>query len=636
MKEYDRKLGMGRDISRRDFIHDVSLGAIALGLPGFVWSAEMSPPAKDAYYPPTQTGMRGAHPGSFEMAHALAREGKLFDAGDLQDEYYDLIVVGGGISGLSAAYFYRKLYGPDSRILILDNHDDFGGHAKRNEFHQGGSMRLAWGGTVNMELPYYSDVAMGLVTELGIDIPRLLEDFTFNFSTKTHGLDTATFFDAAHYGKDVFLKGAEFRNSDLKVLAANTDRFPISAAGRASLKNFLSAEVDVLADLNEAERDEYLHSTSYPNFLRQHFQMPEDAIQIFRNGPSGFMGTKAEYNSVAECIAVGLPASHVLGGQGHRNPGERHSPIAMFPDGNSSISRLLVHSLIPQAFPDMAADADAHSIVTQRLDYSKLDQAGSKVRLRLNSTVVHAANQPAEQAGTPSVAVSYVNAGNVLRVSGDYTVMACYNQIIRHLVPELPETQKEALALCIKRPLMVVNVVLKDGQALKKTGVGSAYLPGSYLEHMQLVTGVNVGDYRPEWRAEDSCVMQFYAGLGIEVLEGTSVAHMEQATRAWLLEQSFEDFEREIRSVLNGIYGAAGFNAADDILAITVNRWPHGYARDHTDLEDADWNTEPAPNVVGRQRCGRITIANSDAGADAYTHIAMDQAWRAVNELAEA
>lgn len=637
VKKSDRHLGMNRDMSRRDFIHEVSLGAVALGLPASLWSAEMAAPQGTAmpgvYYPPTLTGLRGSHPGAFESAHALGREGKTFPAPATLDENYDLVVVGGGISGLAAAYFFRQQHGPDSRILILDNHDDFGGHAKRNEFHQGGPMRLAWGGTVNMEYPYYSDVAMGLLKQLGIYIPRLLENFEFNFSTHSHGLGTATFFDAAHYGKNVLLPGVEFRNSDLQALAEQSDQFPISAEGRAALKAFLSARVDVLADMDETQRETYLSSTSYPDFLRQHFDMPEDAIQLFRNGPSGFMGLKAEYNSVAECIMSGLPAAHVLGGTGQRDPGERHSPVAMFPDGNSSIARLLVRSLIPQAFPDMPADADPHSIVTQWLDYSQLDQSGSNIRLRLNSTVVHVANRPAEQAGSPFVALSYVNDGEVLQVQGDQAVMACYNRIIRHLIPELLEAQKEALSQCIKRPLMVVNVVLKNGEALKKSGVGSAYLPGSYLEHMQLVTGVNVADYRPEWRAEDACIMQFYAGLGVEVPARTSVAEMMQLTRMWLLEQSFEDFEREIRTVLNGIYGSAGFNAAEDILAITVNRWPHGYARDHVDMEDADWNTEPAPNVVGRQRCGNIVIANSDAGADAYTHTAIDQAWRAVNEL---
>ncbi len=636
MKKSDQKLGMNRDITRRDFIHEISLGAIALGLPMPLWSGDLSAPAPGVYYPPTLTGMRGSHPGAFESAHALGREGKTFNAPSVLDEHYDLVVVGGGISGLAAAYFFRQQHGPDSRILILDNHDDFGGHAKRNEFYQGGPMRLAWGGTVNMEYPYYSDVAMGLIKQLGIDIPRLLEDFAFDFSTKSYGLGTSTFFDAAHYGKDVLLPGVEFRNSDLNALAENVDQFPISPEGLAALKAFLNARVDVLADMDEVQRETYLSSTSYPDFLRQHFNMPEDAIQLFRNGPSGFMGLKAEYNSVAECIRSGLPASHVLGGTGQREPGERHSPVAMFPDGNSSIARLLVRSLIPQAFPDMPPDADSHSIVRQRLDYSQLDQPGSNIRLRLNSTVVHAANQPAEQAGIAFVALSYVNDDQVLQVKGDRAVMACYNQIIRHLVPELPDAQKEALSKCTKRPLMVVNVVLRNGEALKKTGVGSAYLPGSYLDHMQLVSGINVADYRPEWRAEDACIMQFYAGLGVEVPAGTSVAQMQQLTRLWLLDQTFEGFEREIRTVLNGIYGSAGFNATEDILAITVNRWPHGYARDHVDMEDADWNVEPQPNVIGRQRCGNIVIANSDAGADAYTHTAIDQAWRAVNELAEA
>ena len=85
--------------------------------------------------------------------------------------------------------------------------------------------------------------------------------------------------------------------------------------------------------------------------------------------------------------------------------------------------------------------------------------------------------------------------------------------------------------------------------------------------------------------------------------------------------------------MLNAMLGAGGFDAARDILAITVNRWPHGYARDHLDLEDTAWNVEPRPEIVGRQRFGNIAIANSDAGADAYTHAAIDQAWRAVNEL---
>jgi len=178
--------------------------------------------------------------------------------------------------------------------------------------------------------------------------------------------------------------------------------------------------------------------------------------------------------------------------------------------------------------------------------------------------------------------------------------------------------------------------VLRSGEALKKLGIKGAQLPGSFLQDVFLVTGVNVGDYRPKWRPGDACVMQSFASFNGPMPAGASIADQMRAARAQMLAMPFEDYEREVRSVLASLLGPGGFDAARDILAITVNRWPHGYARDHIDLEDADWNAEPRPEVVGRRRFGNIAIANSDAAADAYTHAAIDQAWRAVNELQRA
>jgi spermidine dehydrogenase len=274
----------------------------------------------------------------------------------------------------------------------------------------------------------------------------------------------------------------------------------------------------------------------------------------------------------------------------------------------------------------MAADADPFGVVTERLDYAALDRPGSAVRLRLNSTAVHVANR-ADGAG---VTVDYVNGGRLARVPAQQAVLACYNAIVPHLVPELPTAQKMALAQCVKRPMLVVNTLLRNGHALQKQGIVGAQLPGSFLQNLFLVSGIKVGDYRPAWRPEDACVLQSFA------LNGRSRAALrtDRAARGRMLTMPFEDFEREVRQVLNGMLGGGGFDAARDILAITVNRWPHGYARDHLDLEDAAWNVEPRPEIVGRQRFGNIAIANSDAGADAYTHAAIDQAWRAVNELA--
>ncbi len=613
-------------ITRRDFIHDVGVTALGMTLPELA----LAQGGGALYYPPVLTGLRGSHPGSFEIAHALAREGKRFDNPVALDEARDLVVVGAGISGLAAAYYHRKLRGAQSRILIIDNHDDFGGHARRNEFHQGGPMRLAWGGTVNMEYPLYSEVAIGLIRELGIDIARLRQDFEFNWLGVRSGLRPALLFDRGRYGRDVLIQGVTLESVGPAELATHVDAFPLPKAARAKLKAFLLADRDVLAGQSAAEREAYLHGTSYRDFLREHFDLPEAATQIFSNSPSGFWGLPAESLSVVECLQMGLPGAHALGGARESETRVDERAVAMFPDGNSSIARLLVRSLIPGAFPAMTADADPFSVVTERLDYAALDRPGSAVRLRLSSTAVRVVNR-ADGAG---VTVNYVKGGRLVSVPAKQAVLACYNAIVPHLVPELPPAQKAALAQCVKRPMLVVNTLLRNGVALQKLGIVGAQLPGSFLQNMFLVSGIRVGDYRPVWRPEDACVMQSFAAFGVEWLEGMSVADLHRAARARMLAMPFEDFEREVRQILNGMLGIGGFDAARDILAITVNRWPHGYARDHLDLEDADWNVEPRPEVVGRQRFGNIAIANSDAGADAYTHAAIDQAWRAVNELA--
>src|SRR5215467_9056746 len=150
-------------ISRRDFLNGVAL-TIAAGLTPATQVA-----AEPARYPPALTGLRGQHDGSFEVAHLAVRQGAAFRFdSESPEEHYDLVVVGGGISGLAAAFFYRRAVGPAARILILDNHDDFGGHAKRNEFPLGGKIQLINGGTLGIDSPRpYSTIAAGLLIALG-------------------------------------------------------------------------------------------------------------------------------------------------------------------------------------------------------------------------------------------------------------------------------------------------------------------------------------------------------------------------------------------------------------------------------------------------------------------------------------
>ena len=625
MKKNDRLLGMDRDITRRDFIHDLSLASLGLTLPAgaSVFAAEHASGPAAAGYPPVRTGMRGSHPGAFEVAHALAREGKAFPAPTDLDESYDLVVVGGGISGLAAAYYYRKRFGPNARILILENHDDFGGHARRNEFHQGGRMRLSWGGTMNLEYPYFSDEVNDLLAELGVSIDTLLEGYHFRYGSGPKGKH-AMFFDAETYGRDVLVQDFSFRAGREADLDDAIDRFPVSEASRVSLKAFYARRDNVFAGKSEHEVKELLRRISYTDFLKQYGRLTDEAADLFVRVTHGYAGVGADSLSAAECIGASVPIMHLLGsphlsGSGATDAG---GDVAMFPDGNASIARLLVRALIPAVAPG----ADASNLALAQFDYAKLDQADSPVRLRLESTVINVAD------GKRGTSITYVNNGRVLRVKAKHTVLACYHAIIPHLCPDLPEEQKAAQKYQVKRPLLVTNVLLRDSKAIDTLELSGAYCPGRLHGAVWVVKGVDTVGYRHDWDDAGPVPVMFWGSIRPPD-SSVPVKEQHRASRAALLAMSFEDFEREVRTVLDGMLGPAGFDVQEDILAITVNRWPHGYAYGYLDLWDPEWPEGQAPHEIARRPFGNITIANSDAGAESYTHVAIDEARRAVDEL---
>src|SRR5258708_26782285 len=217
----DRALGMGAKITRRDFLNGIALTAGAAVIPPEMWAAaaaDLQSEAQDVpgYYPPAKTGLRGSHAGAFETMHKV-RDGAFWDdAPKAVDtgEFYDLVIVGGGIRGLAAAHYFRKAAGDKARVLILENHDDFGGHAKLNEFRAGSRMILGFGGTYSIESPSpYSSIAKALIEELGIDVPSYPK-YVSKDLYRSLGLKPHIFFDKETFGADKLVVNAVHTGGD--------------------------------------------------------------------------------------------------------------------------------------------------------------------------------------------------------------------------------------------------------------------------------------------------------------------------------------------------------------------------------------------------------------------------------------
>ncbi|MDO8860125.1 NAD(P)-binding protein [Haliea sp. E1-2-M8] len=609
-------------ITRRDLIHDAGMAALAMALcPSIVAAAPEKPaPAASspsaADYPPVRTGMRGSHPGAFESAHALAREGRSFPEPVDLDQHFDLVIVGAGISGLAAARFYQQRFGADRRILLLENHDDFGGHARRNEFHQAGRMVLSMGGTHNLEWWDFSATVQEFLKDHGVDVDLMRERKQFHYGD-TAPNSPAMWFDAATYGENRLVV-----NCDLTARLDSTtiDQMPISEAGRESFKHFYAAREDLLEHLDEAQAEDYLRSISYPEFLRRHGGLTEDAVQLFAKLEHGGWGVEMRALSAQEAMESGFPGVHLLGGSWDGEGWDY--PVAMWPDGNASLARLQVATLIPGVAPGTTAA----NVAVARFNYAELDRPGNPVRLRLNSTVINTANTE------DGVAVSYINDGKVLRVTAGHCVLACYHSIIPHLCPELPQSQREALEYQVKHPLLLTNVLIRNTDALDTLGIDGVRCPGRLMERLFTFRGINTGGYEHAIDDSGPVALVFWGSISPPA-DAVDIKSQLRASRAIMLGMSFEDYEREVRTVLDGLLGPAGFDVRRDILAITVNRWPHGYAYEYLDLWDPDWPEDEAPHEIARKPFGRIAIANTDAAATAYTHTAIEQAWRAVQGL---
>ncbi|HIG43230.1 MAG: NAD(P)-binding protein [bacterium] len=635
------------NITRRDFINGTLMAAGTSLLPfGGASQAAVMATLEPSYYPPALTGLRGSHPGSNEHAHSRAWNEKT-DWGPTNDlkEAYDLIVVGAGISGLAAAYFYQQAHGRDKKVLILDNHDDFGGHAKRNEHTIDGVTRLGFGGSESLEGTLeYSGIVLNLLKDIGVDMDRFKTAYDADFYKK-HNLGAAMYFNKKTFGEDKVVKHPfcdypGFVEGLLRPTLSfeqAVEQTPLTARGKEQLMRILKGGQHAL-NVPKAELPEYIKTHSYFDYLKNTLGVDDPGVlrmarhssvdyteggtdvlslsDVLSSGPLG----SDPYDSWKDALEEGAYQKYVNKDGGTYSVEDPY--IHHFPDGNATIARLLVKKMIP----DIGPGANDEEIILSRFNYAELDKSssnsgnnsGNNVRIRLNSTVVNV-QHGGDPHSSSEVLVNYIQDNKSYQVKGKGVVMACYNMMIPHIVPDLPKEQYMALRSLSKVPLQLSTVGLKNWRAMKEMGIGFVMCPGNMHQAVGMDFPVSMGGYEYTRTPDEPCILHMRCAPRGDTIGAPAVEQFREA-RVRMLGLTFDDYEAEIREHLGGMFPKELFDFDRDVESISVNRWAHGYSHGN-------------PGPVGRQPFGRITIANSDANDVSLVQSAIGHAHRAVKEL---
>lgn len=618
---------MKRKLSRRAFLAGSAAVTGTAMLGGYKIYKLFSPQTLESsvntavnatYYPPALLGLRGDADGVQRAAHSIALQNKNYTLPGAAEEHYDLVVIGAGISGLTAAYLYQKQR-PQAKILLLDNHDDFGGHAQRNEFTVNGRLLISYAGSESIDSPEseYSKESLALLKDIGIDYTKFADYFHQDLYETKRKLKEGIFFNAASFGKNAVV--AAVPEAGEEKAADIINRFPLPEADKKALIALYTAPADYLEGKTDGERADFAENTSYYDFLKNEAKLPEGALKYLKNISSEYWGHAINAISVQEALEDGYPGVQNLGLT--HEASEEEPYIYHFPDGNASIARMLVRKMIPDSAPGHTME----DIVLAKFDYAKLDLPENQVRLRLNSTALRIENN------SDGVAVAYMphDGENLKQVQAKQAIFAGHSALAARVIPEMPDAQKTASLTNVKVPMVYGKAVVKNSKAFQKLGVHSLYAPDAPYCLVKLDDPVSMGGYQFPQTADEPMVIHMVR-IATD-FTGQTARDMYKSGRRALNSQSYESLEKEMLDQLRSIYDVAGEKLDTVLVAVTLNRWAHGYSYEQTGLWDSDSSAENATSSM-QKRIGNIFIAGADAAWMPYVNGAIDQAYRAVEE----
>jgi len=627
----ENALGMNTEITRRDFLGSTLLASGALLLDGIApaellagdddWTGYAGVGEYSRSNGNTLEVMQAGHKMRDGAYHPLPTD--VVDTGEI----YDCVIVGGGISGLAAALSFLRLAGPKASVLILENHPIFGGEAKQNEFLVDGKKLVAHQGSAIYQVPYPHSFFARFYDSIGLHDPKLnYQKWAGPQPAMTLG---RTPYDSAGLsrGEYGFWFGEKFGRQDgfwlIDPVGKEMRGAPVAENPRKELLRWFSGKAaeEAKFDLPKYEGDaasRQLDAISMEQHYIYHFGMSRDTIRTFlspvEGGGSG-LGPDAlsAYNDYAWELLHPLDD-----GSGDM--------VQMFPGGNTTIARLLLKTLIPDA---IGGPAGVEGVSRGAVKFDALDVAGAGARIRLSATTV-SVRHDGDPAKAEFVNIAYALGGKVFRVKARLAVMAGGSWTTKHIVEDLPGEHRAAYAQFYRSPCMMANVAVRNWRFLHKMGIsGCRWFEGvgNYMDvcRQAVVGGIDEGI------SPDSPVV-----LAVKVLysyPGLSTEEQGHRGRGEMLATSFRGYEQRIREQFTVMFGAAGFDAKRDIAGIVLNRWGHAYLSPQPGFFFGK-DGQPAPRETLRGApFGRIAFANTDLAGAMDHRFSILEAQRAVNQL---
>jgi len=617
----DDRLGMNEPISRRDFLNGALLAGAGLYLNG---RAPVISPA-DAFNGYGGVGdYRHSNGNTWEVlsaGHAMrdgAFEKRVATATDTR-EMYDLVCVGGGLSGLAAAVFFQKDKG--GSCLVIDNHPIFGGEAKRNEFRVKGQSLIAHQGSAIFLVPGKGGYTDRFYQMIGMDRS------TFNYQTwrgPTPEMPLAQSpYDIGSPKQYGFYFGSRFGKTPgvwlIDPWGRNLDGAPISDTAKAELLRWRNVRNNSPVPKTEGDAiSRQLDTITLEDHLMAQHGISREIIREFLSPIEGGgygLGPDALSAYCNYAIETEFPED-----------GDDKLGDQMFPDGNSGFARLMVKTLIPDA---ISGPRTVDAVWENRVSFGALDRPGQPTRIRLNSTVVRV-EHAGDPASAPHVVITYAKGNRLYKVRARRVVVAGGSWTAKHIVHDLPAAHREAYAQFYRSPCLMANVAVTNWRFLYKMGISGCRWFEGLGNYLSVTKKALVGNTSRTIDPDSPTV------LTIKVLfakPGLPIGEQGSRGRAELLSTSFAQYERALRQQMSDMFAPGGFNPRRDIAGIILNRWGHAYVNPQPGFFFGV-NGKPAPRDVLRDRPhGRIAFANTDLAGAADHRNSIREADRAVHQL---